>query len=346
MNEKLNEVREERTGWRDRRLDKLLEENGFRQPDSFLVTEYNYGKSVAIIEYKKVGNDFSPDERLVKYCDLRKNKEFYFIVLYDYINKESLYAITKFIIYPSNQSAIEKFGAAPIEMSELEYIDFLYKIRGNSSSKYREKAFEEYKEWFPLHVTFDIDKQIISARHRSYAYDVPAADIDCIVCDHTNTPYLFIEYKENNNFGTKKANGHNDFINKNIDFSTLAISEEKMKALNNKAIADLGDGCKIPIPVLAVEYNLENKIFSLYAFNKCASQFVKLGHMYQEEYFKYIKEPSNFLKAEEKKVIERICPRCGNKLELREGKYGKFYGCTGYKSVGCRYTENYKKEIT
>lgn len=38
-----------------------------------------------------------------------------------------------------------------------------------------------------------------------------------------------------------------------------------------------------------------------------------------------------------KTIVERqlkkenlICPKCGNELKLREGKYGKFYGCSNY----------------
>ena len=35
---------------------------------------------------------------------------------------------------------------------------------------------------------------------------------------------------------------------------------------------------------------------------------------------------------------ERICPKCGSELKLRSGRFGEFWGCTGY--PGCRYTEN------
>lgn len=45
-----------------------------------------------------------------------------------------------------------------------------------------------------------------------------------------------------------------------------------------------------------------------------------------------IKHPS-----EEARRIKR-CPRCGNAMKLRSGKYGEFWGCTGYPE--CRYTEN------
>jgi len=73
---KYKDVRPERTGWRDLKLEALLKEHKMEQPDSFLVTEYNYGKSVAIIEYKDISAEVKPDERLINYCSLRKNKEY------------------------------------------------------------------------------------------------------------------------------------------------------------------------------------------------------------------------------------------------------------------------------
>ena len=36
------------------------------------------------------------------------------------------------------------------------------------------------------------------------------------------------------------------------------------------------------------------------------------------------------------------CPRCGNWLNRKEGKYGPFYGCMSYPD--CRYTENLNNE--
>ena len=34
----------------------------------------------------------------------------------------------------------------------------------------------------------------------------------------------------------------------------------------------------------------------------------------------------------------RICPKCGRPMVKRSGRFGEFYGCTGYPE--CRYTEN------
>lgn len=34
----------------------------------------------------------------------------------------------------------------------------------------------------------------------------------------------------------------------------------------------------------------------------------------------------------------KICPKCGESMRKRNGKYGEFWGCSGYPN--CRYTEN------
>lgn len=42
--------------------------------------------------------------------------------------------------------------------------------------------------------------------------------------------------------------------------------------------------------------------------------------------------------------IGRACPKCGNDLILRYGRFGKFIGCSNF-HAGCRYTEPYLEEI-
>ena len=45
-----------------------------------------------------------------------------------------------------------------------------------------------------------------------------------------------------------------------------------------------------------------------------------------------MKHPSEAAKRVKK------CPKCGSQLKLRAGRFGEFWGCTGYPD--CRYTEN------
>lgn len=44
------------------------------------------------------------------------------------------------------------------------------------------------------------------------------------------------------------------------------------------------------------------------------------------------------LKSPAVKKNMRICPRCGQFMRKRSGKFGEFWGCSGYPA--CRYTEN------
>ena len=42
----------------------------------------------------------------------------------------------------------------------------------------------------------------------------------------------------------------------------------------------------------------------------------------------------------QKKITHNICPYCGKELVLKKGKYGKFYGCSGYPR--CRFIKKQK----
>lgn len=44
------------------------------------------------------------------------------------------------------------------------------------------------------------------------------------------------------------------------------------------------------------------------------------------------------LKSSKVQKNVKICPRCGQPLRKRNGRFGEFWGCSGY--PGCRYTEN------
>ena len=46
------------------------------------------------------------------------------------------------------------------------------------------------------------------------------------------------------------------------------------------------------------------------------------------------------------KYEQKLCPECGRPMVIRDGKYGKFWGCTGYgvKDDQCDYTESYISE--
>lgn len=56
-------------------------------------------------------------------------------------------------------------------------------------------------------------------------------------------------------------------------------------------------------------------------------KLVKSRHVSQVYITKFVKES---------KIQSRICPRCGGRLLLRQGRYGSFYGCSNYPN--CKFT--------
>ncbi len=52
----------------------------------------------------------------------------------------------------------------------------------------------------------------------------------------------------------------------------------------------------------------------------------------------HVKAIHNNIKDKNEKISNNICPRCGGKLVVRNGKYGEFKGCSNYPK--CRFTEN------
>ena len=57
--------------------------------------------------------------------------------------------------------------------------------------------------------------------------------------------------------------------------------------------------------------------------------------MNQQVFERLAKEPG---KIGGGKTATKLCPNCGQPLMKRNGRYGEFWGCTGF--PGCRYTEN------
>ena len=47
----------------------------------------------------------------------------------------------------------------------------------------------------------------------------------------------------------------------------------------------------------------------------------------------------NNIRSMQSDINKNICPRCGKKLVLRNGKYGQFYGCSGYPN--CKFIKKH-----
>lgn len=82
------------------------------------------------------------------------------------------------------------------------------------------------------------------------------------------------------------------------------------------------------------------------SFNE-RSKEVKIEHVYRENNIKadelsQLALEDHFLAQELKDEEKKVCPECGEEMVLREGKYGKFWGCSNYPE--CKHTENYEED--
>lgn len=77
------------------------------------------------------------------------------------------------------------------------------------------------------------------------------------------------------------------------------------------------------------------KVFSKEEVDAIYDKLQPLNQKTAEEKQKHIEQVKNIQQG-------NICPRCKNKLVLRKGQYGEFYGCSGYPQ--CRYTEKIDKK--
>ena len=57
-----------------------------------------------------------------------------------------------------------------------------------------------------------------------------------------------------------------------------------------------------------------------------------------QQVFEYLAQELEKMPAEKKQSKEKICPKCGLPMKKRNGRFGEFWGCTGYPD--CRHTEN------
>lgn len=64
---------------------------------------------------------------------------------------------------------------------------------------------------------------------------------------------------------------------------------------------------------------------------------IKLDTKEKETNWKHIRNINKTREKKQKYIAYGKCPRCGRWLVLREGKYGKFYGCSDYPK--CKFTQ-------
>jgi hypothetical protein len=147
-----SKVRKERTEWRDLELSKRHREWGFHCPAvdiDFLMVEYYYGKPVAIIDYKRfTGSKNNTHPKSYEAISiLADNSHIPFFVVYYYDNPwsfrlEPINNIAK-KIFEENKKKLNKC------LTEREYVEFLYWLRGHKLSQEEKRILEGLNNTLP-----------------------------------------------------------------------------------------------------------------------------------------------------------------------------------------------------
>jgi len=130
----------------------------------------------------------------------------------------------------------------------------------------------------------------------------------------------------------KIADGEASFeevVSKFYEFLQIDMSKTK-----GEKKPDVSTGVRCPVcgnGEIVMKTGKFSKFLSCNNFPACKTIFDKCGDKYVPQ------------QKKEAVSTDKICPKCGKILLLRNSTYGKFFGCSGFPS--CRFTEKFKEEI-
>lgn len=117
-------------------------------------------------------------------------------------------------------------------------------------------------------------------------------------------------------------------LDKNNFISIVCISNKAKLKINSKKVVQLdyiNDMiCSYQKEILNIDLN---KIKGIIEEQNITDKKVRVNH---------VKGIKSNIKEKEAKEKNMICPKCGNELIKRNGKYGEFIGCSNYPK--CKYT--------
>ena len=131
----------------------------------------------------------------------------------------------------------------------------------------------------------------------------------------------------------KQNQGHIKFlkriINEDIMFYNIII-------FFNNSIDNIKSNSVYTKKTFKEFYKSTNDIYSLAKVQEIYQEIVKHQNLISSK--EHILNVNEKLAEYNSKIENNICPKCGGKIVIRDGKYGKFYGCSNYPK--CKFTKN------
>lgn len=90
--------------------------------------------------------------------------------------------------------------------------------------------------------------------------------------------------------------------------------------------------------ILSVISQFGNRVLTEVQVNEVANALLRSNKDSKETRKEHVTSVKTKVAKRKQMIADRVCPRCGGTLLIRQGKYGSFYGCSNYPK--CRYTYN------
>lgn len=90
--------------------------------------------------------------------------------------------------------------------------------------------------------------------------------------------------------------------------------------------------------ILSVISQFGNRILTERQVSDVANSLLRSNKDSRESRKEHVSSVKAQVAKRKEMISNRVCPRCGGTLLIRQGKYGSFYGCSNYPK--CRYTYN------
>ncbi|MBQ2872894.1 MAG: NERD domain-containing protein [Bacilli bacterium] len=130
------------------------------------------------------------------------------------------------------------------------------------------------------------------------------------------------------NYGHIKALEEILQLNNNVFIPIICFSNQAKMKVNSKSI------------VIQLDYLIQTikKFYKIQLdmdINSIADKIKLLNITNKDQRRKHVSNIKAKIKADNQKADNMLCPKCGNQLVLKNGKYGTFVGCSNYPK--CKY---------
>ena len=131
----------------------------------------------------------------------------------------------------------------------------------------------------------------------------------------------------------KQNQGHIKFLKRIVDEDVLMYN---IIIFFNNSIDNIKSSSVYTKTGFKAYYNSLKDIYNTNQVQEIYQEIVKHQNLISSK--EHISNVNEKLNEYNTKIENSICPKCGGKIVIRDGKYGKFYGCSNYPK--CKFTKN------